>query len=1017
MDLTPGSVEYLVTPTANSCPGTATSIVVTINPLTGPTTFTGGVAEVCQDAPNETYTATAAGSTSIAYSVLPVPAGAIDPVTGVMNWDAAFYGNATITATSTGICNTTSANMIVRVKRLPAITSSPAPVITCEYGIVSFSVAATGDDLTYQWYEGSTPLSDVGVYFGSSTNKLTLYGATRDMSGFIYHATVTGCTQTVTSGNASLIVNTAPEIVSQPRDTTICSTQNAAFGVFASGDGLTYNWQVKIGAAPFTSVVNGVVFSGQGTDTLRLTGVPGTGFNNNIFRVKITGMCGSASGYYSNYVVLRVNVPPTVTKQPLPQTVCDGGGPKYFLSYGTGMVDSLRWQVSTDNGVNWNDIYENSVYSGTTTQQLALIDVPFSYNNYQYRLALKAFCATTYSNGALLTVNSLPVVTFAADPIPACGGVAQTLTPIISGGSGTWSQHTWTGDVGPLNNYFIQNPVFKTLIGDDPYNLNYRVKDSNGCYGEKDVTVIVNAPDATFTQDEVTGCTPATVNFTKDMTGITSWSWDFGDGTPVNTTDANPVHIFTNTTASSILYRTVRLTVTTGACSDTKSSLMTVYPSVDATFTASDDSICSGSQLTFTALPGANNYTWDYGDGVSGPGAASVKHLYITGNVPVTRTVQLITSSIYGCNDTAEINIVVMPMPQAQFSPAPPTQIYLAAGNPVTFTDLTTPAGASWTYSWDFGDGGSSTAQNPVHTYTLLGTYDVVLTVSNEKCSSQVTHQVTILPEPPIARFDFVQSGCAPLNIVINNTTVNKDTPGTTFFWDFGDGSTSTVENPTYTYFTAGTFLIKLYVDGPGGKDDTTQVIHAYVSPQAYFEVAPDLVYVNDEKVRTFNGTQYADYYLWDFGDGDTSKVKEPFHKYMEEGVYDITLWAYSSNGCSDKYVLSPAVTVEPPGEIRFATVFTPNTGGEENVDVDNINSENMDRFFYPPIKEKVMNYKLQIFNRQGMLIFESNSINKPWNGYYKGKLCPQGVYVWYVEGKYANGKPFKQVGDITLLH
>ena len=83
------------------------------------------------------------------------------------------------------------------------------------------------------------------------------------------------------------------------------------------------------------------------------------------------------------------------------------------------------------------------------------------------------------------------------------------------------------------------------------------------------------------------------------------------------------------------------------------------------------------------------------------------------------------------------------------------------------------------------------------------------------------------------------------------------------------------------------------------------------------------IVFVNDEKVRFFNLTQGADSYLWEFGDGDTSKVKEPFHKYMEEGVYDITLWAYSNNGCSDKFVLSPGVTVEPAGVLRFSTVFT----------------------------------------------------------------------------------------------
>ncbi|MBN1601314.1 MAG: gliding motility-associated C-terminal domain-containing protein, partial [Chitinispirillaceae bacterium] len=114
---------------------------------------------------------------------------------------------------------------------------------------------------------------------------------------------------------------------------------------------------------------------------------------------------------------------------------------------------------------------------------------------------------------------------------------------------------------------------------------------------------------------------------------------------------------------------------------------------------------------------------------------------------------------------------------------------------------------------------------------------------------------------------------------------------------------------------------------------------------------------------------------------------------------------------------LSPAVTVEPAGEIRFSTVFMPNKEGPiERTDLPTGGTE-IDQFFFPPIREKVINYKLQIFNRLGVLIFESHDINVPWNGYYKNELCPQGVYVWYVEGKYANGEPYKKVGDVTLLH
>ena len=176
-------------------------------------------------------------------------------------------------------------------------------------------------------------------------------------------------------------------------------------------------------------------------------------------------------------------------------------------------------------------------------------------------------------------------------------------------------------------------------------------------------------------------------------------------------------------------------------------------------------------------------------------------------------------------------------------------------------------------------------------------------------------------------------------------------------------------------------------------------------------------VFANDMAVRFFNLSSGADYYLWEFGDGDTSKVKEPFHRYMDEGVFDVTLWAYSNNGCSDKYLLSPGVTVETSGVLRFSTVFTPNQSGPIEMDHLPTGGIEIDQFFFPPIREKVTDYKLQVFNRLGVLIFESHDINRPWNGYYHSKLCSQGVYVWYVEGKYANGMPFKKVGDVTLLH
>ena len=910
-----------------------------------------------------------------------------------------------------------SGQATVTVRALPSITSSPVNKSICENGVVSFSVAATGSDLSYQWYVdqgiGFVPLGDTAVYFGANQPTLNLYGATRNMTGYVYHAEVSGCSVTETSTDAILTVNTIPEIVIQPKDTTICSTTNAAFSVSATGTGINYQWQVKMGAASFANVTDVGPYAGSNSDNLTLTGVPGT-YNNYLYRVIITGSCGVP--VYSNIVVLRVNVPPVVTAQPANKAICDGGGPVYFIANGSGMIDSLRWQVNSGSG--WSDIYDDGIYSGATTQQLALIDVPLGYNNNQYRLALKAFCATVHSNGAILTVNSLPVINFASDPINACGGVAQVITPVITGGSGTWTQHTWTGDVGPLNNYFIQSPTFKSQIP-GTYNLNYRVRDNNLCYGNKDVVVVVDAPDATFTQDISYGCTPLEVTFAKDMTGVASFTWDFDDGT-TNSVDANPVHTFTNLNTSSIEYYNVKLTVVSpGGCQATYTQLITVYPSVDATFTSDRATICSSESVTFSALPGAGTYHWDYGDGVNGPGANGSTHIFINndplGN-PVVYTVTLTTTSFYGCTDVKTLNITVMPKPLPDFVAAPSPQVYNPLGNTFNFTNQTNPG--TWTFTWTFGDGSpTSSATSPSHTYNGVGTYSVILKADNGICNASVTKMIDIVPEPPVANFDNVPDGCTPLYVNINNTTVNANTPGTTFRWDFGDGNYSTAKNPTYTYFTSGLYRIELTVTGPGGVSVYSQVVEAFPSPKAYFEVAPTFVFVNDEKVRCFNLSTNADSYLWEFGDGDTSKIKEPFHKYMESGIFDITLWAYSDNGCSDKYILSPGVTVEPAGEVRFSTVFTPNKEGPiDRTDLPTGGVE-IDQFFFPPIREKVINYKLQIFNRLGVLIFQSNDINIPWNGYYKGKLCSQGVYVWYVEGKYANGQPFKKVGDVTLLH
>ncbi len=298
------------------------------------------------------------------------------------------------------------------------------------------------------------------------------------------------------------------------------------------------------------------------------------------------------------------------------------------------------------------------------------------------------------------------------------------------------------------------------------------------------------------------------------------------------------------------------------------------------------------------------------------------------------------------------------------------------------------------------------------HTYSGPGNYSVVLRASTAQCEDSIVHLITIEPAAPIA--DFVQPapGCAPLEITFQNNSQFA----TSYVWDFGNGSTSFKENPTFTYYESGTYAVTLTVFGPGGTDAATKLVQVKITPVAYTTVAPTYVFVNDVPVKCFNLTTDTSNctYLWEFGDGESSNIFEPAHVYKEPGRYDITLTATNDNECSSSYVFS-YIEVEPAGELLFPNVFKPNPDGASGGRY--VQGQDNNQIFFPGVYDQVIQYELVIYNRWGELIFISNDVNIGWDGYIDGKMmAQQGVYVWKVTGKYANGKSFVHVGDITLL-
>jgi gliding motility-associated-like protein len=499
------------------------------------------------------------------------------------------------------------------------------------------------------------------------------------------------------------------------------------------------------------------------------------------------------------------------------------------------------------------------------------------------------------------------------------------------------------------------------------------------------------------------------VNFTNQSTGAVSYEWDFDDPSdPGIVTDVNPSHDFINFTPQIYYYNVSLVGLSPNGCGDTMRQVVTIYPSIDATFTIDPVDGCNPITARLDALPGGSTYFWNFDDGNAEYGGAAATHQFIntTGNT-VTYTVELTTTSFYGCTDTKTADITIYPLPIVNFSADPVMQQYPSSS--VTYTNLT-PTG-SWTYLWQFGDGNTSTDVSPVHTYAVPGEYNVTLTALTAECIDSISHVITIIPAAPIADFSPPASGCAPLEITFDN----QSEFATSYLWDFGNGSQSTKESPTFTYYESGIYAVKLIVYGPGGTDNVTRLVEVKVTPTAYSNVAPTYVFVNDVPIKCFNlsNDTVRPVYLWDFGDNNTSDEFEPTHVYMEPGRYDVTLTVTNDNLCSDEYVFS-YIEVEPAGQIIFPNVFKPNpngpSGGEYRPGEDN------NEIFFPGVYEQVAEYELVIYNRWGEQIFISEDVNIGWDGYINDKLAEQGVYIWKVRVKYANGKIENMAGDITLL-
>ncbi|MFA5407898.1 MAG: PKD domain-containing protein, partial [Bacilli bacterium] len=314
---------------------------------------------------------------------------------------------------------------------------------------------------------------------------------------------------------------------------------------------------------------------------------------------------------------------------------------------------------------------------------------------------------------------------------------------------------------------------------------------------------------------------------------------------------------------------------------------------------------------TSTGTPGW--WRWDFGDGTTS-NDQNPTHTYTE---PGTYPVNLTAWTLYG-EDTTSATVTVLEMPAARF-----TQNSTEGNAPlaVLFTDESTGNVTAW--GWSFGDGETSTAQHPLHTYAAPGTYTVTLNASNAFGFNLNTHTdyIDVGNPPEVAFTTNATGGNAPLAVWFSDTSLNAPT---SWLWSFGDGETSAQQSPVHTYAAPGTYAVTLAATNAYGEDSETKtdLITILTAPGASF--TENVTEGNAPLAVQFTDTSTGDIIAWSwaFGDGETSADQSPVHTYAAPGTYTVTLNASNPYGY-DLSTQTDLVTVLAPPAAGFTQNVT----------------------------------------------------------------------------------------------
>lgn len=553
------------------------------------------------------------------------------------------------------------------------------------------------------------------------------------------------------------------------------------------------------------------------------------------------------------------------------------------------------------------------------------------------------------------------------------------------------NKYNWNfGDGTPNETTTIPKPHTYKLPG--LYTAQLIITDVNNCKDTISKKINVQGPKPDFKSDTTKGCTPLLITFadsTKSDSTLVKWTWNFGDGTALQTvTTATTNHIYTIPGS----YKVTLTSIDKNGCTSTIEKANYIVPTFPFPKFTADTLACKGKIISFNAstsvVAGTNpNFEWTFGDGTSATGKTTT-HSYLKDSI---YTVSLKITDENGCDSTITRTIHIQ-APTAGF-----TKTVLTEGCGYTnmqFNDISIGSSIN-KWEWDFGDGATAVNQNPTHSYTTPGEYSVKLKVTNSAgCSDTLTLDRFLVVPGPVGTFTFTpKTGCKPFVV----TFTAKSDNSTKYTWDFGDGvvvsDTAKIIQHTYTQdITATPILILSSTLANGTLCELPAPTAGPVSVSSIISVDIDSTNIilgeeeTTELTSVIKGTSAKSIYSWTPPNA-LSCTDCPTPTVTGDGtgntyVYYLTI--SDVGGCTTY----DSVRVEFPKCVNdkffIPNVFTPNGDGVNDLfDITGLCLKN--------------DYKLTIFNNWGKEMFSTTDRNKSWDGKVmkNGLAASSGVYYY----------------------